>query len=388
MKKTRYMLLPLALVALAACAKVEREEAPASKVTFNVGTYAAQTKADTHGHLSLLDENITSFRSMAFLHANGVNETQAFFGTTGETISWNSSAKEWAPSHPYYWPKSPNSYINFVSWYDKNAAATATPSNITETSLAWTGRTIAADDNIMYADEAWHYQQNAKTHLLDDVTEGVPTLFRHALAQVRFQAKARTLTQDGEVSVTNPATTYVVKIKSATLTPYYKKGSLALTNTEPAAGPNVVAWTYNATSAPLGWTVDTDATAQTMTGTGLTLNTDLVPIPGMSSVVLPQSVGSNMVLTLTYETTTRYADGTTVVETPPAVSIPMYIYDDPDTTDDDEVAATAFSNSISAWEMNKIYTYNIIIDPVTNVIIYSPTAVAWDGPIEGGLDIE
>ena len=383
MKMTRYMLIPLALVAFAACAKVEREEAPATKVTFNVGSYAAQTKADSHGHLSLLDEEITSFRSMAFLHANGVNETQAFFGTTGETISWNSTAKEWAPSHPYYWPKSPNSYINFVSWYDKNAAATATPSTITETRLAWTGRTIAADDNIMYADEAWHYQQNAETHLLDDVKEGVPTLFHHALAQVRFQAKARTLTQDGEVSVTNPATTYVVKIKSATLTPYYKKGSLALTNAEPAAGPNVVAWTYNATSAPLGWTVDTDATAQTMTGTELTLNTDLVPIPGMSSVVLPQSV-ENMALTLTYEISTSYNGGTSYysVETPPAVTVPLYRLS---TATD---AATAFSNTISAWEMNKIYTYNIIIDPVTNVIIYSPTAVAWDGPIEGGLDIE
>lgn len=380
---TRYMLIPLAMVALAACAKVEREEAPATKVTFNVGSYAAQTKADSHGHLSLLDEEITSFRSMAFLHANGVTATQDFFGTTGETISWNSTAKEWAPSHPYYWPKSPNSYINFVSWYDKNAAATATPSTITETSLAWTGRTIAADDNIMYADEAWLYQQNAETHLLDGVTEGVPTLFHHALAQVRFQAKARTLTQDGEVSVTNPATTYVVKIKSATLTPYYKKGSLALTNTEPAAGPNVVAWTYNATSAPLGWTVDTDATAETMTGTERTLTTDFVPIPGMSSVVLPQSV-ENMALTLTYEISTSYDNGNSYysVETPPAVTVPLYR---PSSATN---AATAFSNTISAWEMNKIYTYNIIIDPVTNVIIYSPTAVAWDGPIEGGLDIE
>ena len=383
MKMTRYMLIPLAMVALAACAKVEREEAPATKVTFNVGSYAAQTKADSHGHLSLLDEEITSFRSMAFLHANGVTATQDFFGTTGETISWNSTAKEWAPSHPYYWPKSPNSYINFVSWYDKNAAATATPSTITETSLAWTGRTIAADDNIMYADEAWLYQQNAETHLLDGVTEGVPTLFHHALAQVRFQAKARTLTQDGEVSVTNPATTYVVKIKSATLTPYYKKGSLALTNTEPAAGPNVVAWTYNATSAPLGWTVDTDATAETMTGTERTLTTDFVPIPGMSSVVLPQSV-ENMALTLTYEISTSYDNGNSYysVETPPAVTVPLYR---PSSATN---AATAFSNTISAWEMNKIYTYNIIIDPVTNVIIYSPRAVAWDGPIEGGLDIE
>ena len=383
MKMTRYMLIPLAMVALAACAKVEREEAPATKVTFNVGSYAAQTKADSHGHLSLLDEEITSFRSMAFLHANGVNETQAFFGTTGETISWNSSAKEWAPSHPYYWPKSPNSYINFVSWYDKNAAATAIPSTITEKNLAWTGRTIAADDNIMYADEAWHYQQNAETHLLDGVTEGVPTLFHHALAQVRFQAKARTLTQDGTASETNPATTYMVKIKSATLTPYYKKGSLALTNIEPAAGPNVVAWTYNATSAPLGWTVDTGATPETMTGTERTLTTDFVSIPGMSSVVLPQSV-ENMALTLTYEISTSYNGGTSYysVETPPAVTVPLYRLS---TATD---AATAFSNTISAWEMNKIYTYNIIIDPVTNVIIYSPTAVAWDGPIEGGLDIE
>ena len=380
---TRYMLIPLALVAFAACAKVEREEAPATKVTFNVGSYAAQTKADSHGHLSLLDEEITSFRSMAFLHANGVSETQAFFGTTGETISWNSSAKEWAPSHPYYWPKSPNSYINFVSWYDKNAAATAKPSTITETNLAWTGRTIAVDDNIMYANEAWHYQQNAETHLLDGVTEGVPTLFHHALAQVKFQAKARTLTQDGAVSETNPATTYMVKIKSATLTPYYKKGSLALTNAEPAAVPNVVAWTYNATSAPLGWTVDTDATAQTMTGAELTLTTNLVPIPGRSSVVLPQSV-ENMALTLTYEISTSYDGGTSYysVETPPAVTVPLYR---PSSATN---AATAFSNTISSWEMNKIYTYNIIIDPVTNVIIYSPTAVAWDGPIEGGLDIE
>ena len=177
-----------AVAALAAgCAKVEVIDAPEREISFTVGNYAPATKA-------VAVTEFTSFKSKGYLYAEGVATVQDFFGANGETISVDDpiNPTEWTPSHPYYWPKSANSYINFVSWYDKNGA----PTTATETSLVWeidgTNRTLASDDNILVADKAWFQKDNTfngEQYTDDAITSGVPTLFKHLLAQVSVKAK-------------------------------------------------------------------------------------------------------------------------------------------------------------------------------------------------------
>ena len=122
----KYLILAAAaIVAMAACSKTQLDESsiPDMPVTFQATNYVTQTKA---GEVSVLND-FTAFKCKAYLHAEGidldangnVNGTsfQNFFGTDGETISWNSTAKEWAPSHTYYWPKGAKSFVNFIGWY-------------------------------------------------------------------------------------------------------------------------------------------------------------------------------------------------------------------------------------------------------------------------------
>ena len=135
------LLSGLASLAMVGCTKVEQVPAVEQSIAFAVGTYAQQTKV---GKLDEID-NITSFTSKAFLHANGAAAGTDYFGQNGVTIQKNGDL--WEPARPYYWPLSGDSYINFVSWYDNGG----TPTTATETTLAWTGRTIAASDNILYA---------------------------------------------------------------------------------------------------------------------------------------------------------------------------------------------------------------------------------------------
>ena len=91
--KKYFIIAVAALVASAACTKVETfDNTPGKKISFQVGNYAAQTKAS----VSFKDES-ESFKTRAFLHAEGVDlnadysvngtSYQEFFGASGETIA-------------------------------------------------------------------------------------------------------------------------------------------------------------------------------------------------------------------------------------------------------------------------------------------------------------
>ena len=397
MKMTRYMLLPLVLVAFAGCTKVERVDAPATKVTFTVGSYAAQTKAEQGSGNSLIDaENVTQFQAMAYMHGAGVDGFKYYFGTTGETISYDEETKTWAPALDYYWPSAPESYIDFICWYDKLAGSKPTVSYSAtngkySASMTWTDREIDADDNILFADMAWRQKDNNTDQSQtwyhnDDVTEGVPTLFRHALAKLVFKAFATQLED------TNPTTTYGVTITSLEISNVANMGTLVLTNSDPKDDassvtiPSTKAWSTD------GWDVDAssleDLTAtQTGSGSIKVMDLELEPeetdpdaglIPGLSSVtVLPQEIGSDMVLTINYNISITYGtSGTPYSVENRSATVPMYLAE-----------GTAFSNDIDEWEMNKKYTYTIKINPATNVILFLPDTSDWT-EVTGTLPIE
>ena len=354
MKKFFIAIAALALVASAACTKVEKP-ATEKAITFSVANYVPATKA---GEVSFLKEFAdpanAHFQSVAFMKGVGVNGYQDFFGA-GETITWNATAKEWAPSHTYYWPKYKESYINFFSWYDTGAGPTTKENG----KLEWKDRTIATGDNIMYADPAWRFQMNLKEYpKLDDETiinEGVPTLFRHALAQVEIRAYAEKLEVANLLTWTVKLTDLELKVNNV--------GTLSLSATEPTSGYNIKG-EWNGTPAwvasgeknsivPASFNVTaTDATA-----------TDAKLLANQS--VLPQDL-TGVSIKFNLDITTTYNAGEHNQEIIP-VEIPLAA----------AVADGGFNTP--AWALNTKYIYTIKVVPSENKVLFDPAVeAAWE----------
>lgn len=361
----------VAVVALTACTKVDMEEiAPRKKVTFQVAGYAPMTKANN----SVMSE-FTSFTAKAYLYAEGYvgnNQTpQDFFGASGTTIrayDANNAVTEtlgadryWAPGHDYYWPKSENSYINFIAWYDRRGVA---PTTATETSLSWNNYTVQSDDNLLFADEAWRFNTNTSNGTQydgDQVTSGVPMLFHHALAQVAFQAKLKSnATSNGfrtEITITNFA-----------LSGVYSTGSLSLTNSDPSTSATAKAWTKSSTC---GWTPSAGSTSSLSDANTHELSTTATPLVSMRTV-LPQSV-DGMMLTLAYTVKTYKGNSET-----PTIVENMSLTDE----------LNNLVPSITDWLMGHKITYTLEFDPTTDSIVFKPTLQSWEDFVGGGVTVE
>jgi hypothetical protein len=337
--KKYFIIAVAAIAAMAACSKVDVVDTPARKITFEPASYVPQTKAH-----SLNSESINAFNCQAYMKGEGVVAMQDFFGASGETITYKSGTDTWEPSHDYYWPKSTNSYVNFFSWYDTGAG----PTTVTNGTMAWTNRTIGTGDNIMYADPAWHFQQNTTNdsqYTGDTITEGVPTIFHHALAQVNFKAYANKTSVEG-------LCTWTIVLKNVAITNVYNQGTLSLTTTEPAeATKNTVGtWTSPA------WT--TTGSAASLTPANLTVTA--TPSTSANTLlanqsVLPQDL-SNVHLTFDLDITTTYTAGQTNHEIIP-IDIPL-------------AGSTGFNTS--AWALNHKYTYIVKVVPSENKVLFDP----------------
>ena len=407
--KKYFVFAAAALVALAACSKVETDETPAKKISFNAALYTAQTKADPGTNHSLNEavadggEGVTAFKSKAFLHADAGSgmTTQHMFGTTGETISYNSGVPEWAPANEYFWPKAASSYINFVSWYTTNDDF-ITPANVSETQMDWgtsgSPITITGTDNILFANEALGYKDNTNngtTYANDAVTSGVPTLFHHALAKIAFNVLVKTAN-------TSTGTIWDVDVQSATLK-VGNNGYLALINNAPAQSGTITqslspwkvgtdyATGTEATSAIVGWARPASgATTENVAGTVLNF-TNFAPYDNdhkasasqvliAERTVMPQFIGeagtpSNtygaVTFTITFKLSLFHANAS---------------HQKNGSAFSEEVITISETNlfdlvsTIGNWCMNTKYVYNITIDPVGNKITFDPAVVDWYVP--------
>ena len=343
----------LVLLALVGCTKMELAPTPAKEVTFTVGKHASmETKA-----VSLDNYSITSFKSKGFLHAEGYESvTQDFFGANGETISKNGN--EWVPSHPYYWPKSELSYVNFVSWYDKNGA----PTTVSETALEWTNRTIEANDDIMYADEAWRFRDNttnASQYNSDATLTGVPTLFHHALAQVKFQAKLSDATE-GNVR-------WTLSISNFKVENVHKTGSLSLRNSDEQTDYHTKSWTNTS------WIPSSNVAADTLSHAGTYTMGANYQVLMNTRTVMPQTT-YGMVLSFDYSINTYYEiAGNQLVSVSENARATVDLYE-------------VFR--IYNWSVNTCVTYNIIINPKTNKITFAPTLSDWTTDLNNTIYVE
>jgi hypothetical protein len=416
--KKYFIFAATALVALTACSKVETEHAtPDVKIGYQVATYLNQTKADSHGHTSFIDEltelgvSTKAFASKAYIHAAQADGTvaapAAFFNaaTNGiETISYTSgSPSTWEPAHVYYWPKASKSSLSFFSWYDYSGA-NPTITYTTDggaASLAWADRTVALKDNVLYADAAYHYKSNTSpaTHGLDGVSEGVPTLFHHALAKVRFTVKAK-ITEKADTKNSGYKTFWKVTLSDVTLSSGTIKsnGNLTLNQTSQTTANTQQAWTLPTNSV---WAAPTAAqtylTANLGNATGDifdtavakgtdALTTTAVALTGTNFMadtyftVLPQDVADNVTLTFKYTIETRYGNDT--FDNATLVSTEVVDVKDLAGTESWYIAAGIKLNAIGTtpiarWQMNHRYVYNIIVNPETSTILYDPAVEDW-----------
>jgi hypothetical protein len=358
MKSFRYIAILLGMAALlAGCVSTEIVDAPEREISFSVGSYAPATKA-------VAVTEFTSFRSRAFLHAEGIGYTQHFFGEGGETITLQSAGlnNEWNPSHPYYWPKSSRSYINFVSWYD---AKDTTPSALSETALAWNNYTVLPTDNLLWADEAWRFNDNvnpATYGTVSGVSQGIPTLFHHALAQVRFQGKIKSGCDS------RGTLRWEVRVKNMNLAAVYNTGSLALTNEDPETPSTTREWTVTGGN----WTPSGNASTINMVGsTGTQITTTATDLLAMQSV-LPQAVTSDMVLSFDWEIRTYRGSAETPFTTE-VLSFSRSLLD--------------IAPVVSDWTMGHRITYTLEFDPSTDTIVFSPALDTWN-EADAGVVVE
>ena len=372
----KYFIIAAAAIAAMACSKVEPTSTPDVKVSFQAANYVPQTKA---GEVSVLND-FTAFQCRAFLHAEGVDlnangtvktgatDYQEFFGDSGETISWNSTNKEWAPSHTYYWPKGTQSFVNFAGWY---ATTGITPTvSYTYTNSKWTATmnwsfsnsTVGeTGKNIMYADMAWRYQSNADAkYKLDGVTEGVPMLFHHALAQINVKAYAygntAALTAGTTAgTVTDGTATWTITLTNVKITPVYTAGTLSLTNADPVE-KKTQAWTGT-------WAGSGDAGDLERTGS---VAVDQIAKPTVGTTtgdviaatcVLPQTIGATVKLSFDVNIHTAYSAGQ---------------------SNDEVIHKDILLNTMgtNAWAMNTKYTYFLKVVPSQSKVLFDPALEA------------
>ena len=376
----KYFLLVVAAVAtLASCSKMETiDNTPAKKITFQAANYVPQqTKS---GEVSVLND-FTSFPCLAYLHAEGINleangdvktttSYQDFFGATGETISVDdaNNPTEWAPSHPYYWPKGTKSFVNFVAWYGVDGNGDPTAPTITyaydssiskyKATLVWNYTAVAGNSasNLLYADMAWRFKQNNNpaTYGVSGATVGVPMLFHHALAQinVKVYAEGTSLTA-GSGTVSDANATWTIALENPAITPVYNAGTLTLTNADPGTAATTQAWTGSwAGSGSTGDIAASDMNVDKVTKA--TANTLF-----NATCVLPQTIGNTVALNFDMRITTTYNSNPT---NPNVELIPV----------------TILLNDMgtSAWAQNTKYTYYIKIVPSQGEVLFDPALEA------------
>lgn len=422
--KKYFIIAAVAMVAMASCTKTLTDETAVQndKIAFEVANYAQQTKADVA--ITNAEDGIFSFHTYAYQFPQ--IGTPVTFMSNVEILPWNISGttttqvtadnfastniSSWAPEYDYYWPKT--GYVNFYSYAGSHTPAVAVNSDgdwkiVTYT---YTDAVIGATSNILVAKPALHYGvANAATETYDvdnsegsgHVTKGVPTLFRHQLAKVKFDVRARTT--DANISAN---TTWKVQVLGTyTYTPNggsettiksainpVNKGSLLLTCTDANTSAGTVEWVKTNESADniSGWVASTAAADKdelVFTETSADIPAVMtIPAGAIESVdasnnnapydaieilalrsVLPQ-VTSGVKITMVYKVQAFHGDSKFMEEIR-TVGI------------DADADLADFTGFITSWQANKKITYHIIIDPVSQKVTFDPAVEEYD-PID------
>lgn len=333
--KKRLLISILALAAaLTSCVKVEYDMPAAApsysindlsdqKIGFNTVLYSQQTKAA--GTTPLPDGS--SFRTFGF-YTGAYNWGELDFSTMVSYIWYEEVSKidgEWRTEKDYYWPKTGK--LSFISYAPADAGLGF---NFTED----LPNLFARDYENNGADLLIAFSEN-KT--LSNSPNGVDVSFRHALSQVNLQFKAKTLEANGlkfDITVTDVSISNVCKTAD---------------------------FEWSGDTQEISWTDPNSRQAVSFRpSTGVTLDPNSFKSLG-GQIIIPQQT-SGISLNVTFTLVTKNSSGTTL--------------DSADITCGDIPLNT---NDITAWEVNHNYTYNIIINPLSDqTITFEATVGDWN----------
>ena len=341
-----------ACVALASCVKNEvRVNAPDKEITFQtVSTKAGGAAFETDKHFFSYAYFLEKDNTWDANHA----DAKAYIDNALITyITPNSGNGYWAAKDNYYWPKQGS--LTFFAWTDNtihnptsNPAPSVTGATVTcahDTGIKITDYSVMDNPNkdILVAEIAKDKRSNETA--TGTWENGVPTVFRHALAKVEFKVNKK---------IDYPNVEF--RVKRITLTQVSTRGTF----TQYQSNPNPENWGWN------GWGIQKDLIVFTgdvevtkITGTTPEEFDNLPPSATDYFIVLPQGLKdkTDPKLTIEYEIITSYVAGKPVTEKVTDTKDLKDIY-----TDD--------------WKCNKKYVLGITLG--LNEIFWDPSVVDWE----------
>lgn len=404
----KILLLATAAAALAACAKVSpvsptvpTDSNNNQEIDFQVAK-ALTTKAGQTFTGSVFTGD--SFGAFAWQKIDGEYLTDAggslkYFMNAQKITKQSANDKDvWkADGKTYYWPK--EGKIDFVcyapyattSWFTLSGSANGKIDKLNASVTA-----VAADNaDLLYSDKAVDCN-SSETNQVSDGTNaynGVPVIFRHALAKVSVQVKG-ILVNDAKDNVA------VITWQEGKLRNVYKAGSLAMTLSTNSDTDNTKKWA--ATNSI--WSTEDNASnredftcALPNSGTELTKEAQTVLA---ERFVLPQAL-SNF-------DDTEIATGKTDQDFYIKVEVKLYNGDQLTDAGTDAVAvkdnAVPYSSAIYEkaaklstmtgtdytpyWKMGTKTNYVITVNPFTDEITFDPAVYEWETANPGSTEIK
>lgn len=264
----------------ASCAKTE-VQVPESEIVFQVAGHSVQTRGIEDYKDGYKD---VPFGTYAFYKAVNPADNKDDF-MANQSVSYKESNNSWAPTGTtYYWPKSGS--IDFISYSPYTSDGSDAPAPvITEDGISYPAWNVNEHPgvDVMYSDKAVGQTRNVNTY--NHGYEGVPTLFRHALAQVSFMVKAVYVSK---TAPTGDITRWEIDIHSISLDNLLTTGTLELSLGEDGK------WVKPESNV---WDPETGVASKEISLGGIPLTTE-AQAAGEGFLVLPQEL-TNQTVTIT-----------------------------------------------------------------------------------------
>ena len=345
----RFFLAALAIAAIASCTKNEvNEVTDNNQITFQT-VVGPQTKALVTG--TAYSESFT-FGTVAY---KVKGSSKQLYIPISE-VSYNSGEAFWSTATPYYWPKDGStltfySYSPFKDQNDVKINVTPAADGITITDYRVD---TCQETDLMVADAATGQTQNTET--IGSWVKGVPTEFKHKLAQVvaiNFQTVAG-----------DPATVKdYANGHDGTAEKEYKAGDKVYTVTDVTFLTIPEQGTYtNATTE--GWVTTGSATSEIEWIKGNTTS-----FTGGKYETTRTTNGYLLVIPQTFTADSQQLKINYKVETYTGVTGSLWATETIEETVD-------LKDLHTSWDMNKKYTYTISIG--LNQIYWAPSVAVWD----------
>lgn len=335
----KFFLLAVAAVAvLASCSKNTLDPASQKNREISFNTVSAPS---TRTPLSGTVYKTTDPTFGVFCYALTSGKTWAANSGDGQAymdkveISYNDTDKIWEPASTYYWPLSGSLTFTGFSPFSENAKVAYAPATkaLTVTNYV-AAATTAAQTDLMWANTQEDLTDNQSTYTSESATstlKGVNMVFHHALSQVLFHVKKAAGLDD-----------YTVTVNSITFNAM-STGTLTVTNDTPVWGAATTAANYDSEGS--------DVVAPN--------NSAAFAAFGKANMMVPQSltaanplVANDQKFNITYSLEKSGVD-----------------------LGQKTVTVALRTADVAAWEQNKKYNYNIVID--LNKIYFNPTMVDW-----------